>query len=462
MQVNPTTYSPFVADEAAARTSGPEKSPLGQEPDPTRVGFGREGDPDREIREKLLGAAEELPGQGKTGGGTPLDDLLSTRSIFCPICGSAHAPSEHSARGVAPVGDGSRPVAGPVETGISTSGSAAPDGAIAISVPGVESEVSMDEDDDSKAGRDGKPEAVEESEETAGPAELSEEEKAKVDELEKRDREVRQHEQAHMAAGGQYVRGGASYEYENGPDGKRYAVGGEVSIDTSTVVDDPQATIRKAQAIRRAALAPAEPSGQDRSVAASASRMETQARQELSEDRMEEMADGVGESDEEDEPQSAGAAELLGAGSTESDVPEIALPGADSESEAGTGVPYELLGGELGLPGEAARIGRESDDAVGLNPVGEEEEAGASGVLADLKEGLDAAAAGQVSGDSREVGGLSSVAPGEMIEKVEIIEIDGGDDDKLEPSASGSAGPAVSRLDYGPKPDPGQILDVYR
>ena len=110
--------------------------------------------------------------------------------------------------------------------------------------------------------------------------ELTQEEQKEVRELQNRDQDVRAHEMAHIAAGGQYVRGGASFEYETGPDGKRYAVGGEVSIDTSAVSGDPEATIRKMQVVRRAALAPAEPSGQDRAVAASASQKESKARQE--------------------------------------------------------------------------------------------------------------------------------------------------------------------------------------
>ena len=112
-------------------------------------------------------------------------------------------------------------------------------------------------------------------------SELSEEEQAEVDNLKKRDTEVRQHEQAHMSAGGSIVRGGPTFQMKTGPDGKQYAVGGEVSIDTSAVDGNPQATIAKAQQIKRAALAPASPSGQDRAVAAEAAAMEVRARQEL-------------------------------------------------------------------------------------------------------------------------------------------------------------------------------------
>ena len=120
--------------------------------------------------------------------------------------------------------------------------------------------------------------------------ELTDEEKEQVRELQTKDREVRAHEMAHVAAGGQYVRGGANFEYQTGPDGKRYAVGGEVSIDTSKVGNDPEATIRKMQVVKRAALAPAKPSPQDRSVAAQATQKEMRARQEVQEEKSEEKS----------------------------------------------------------------------------------------------------------------------------------------------------------------------------
>lgn len=110
---------------------------------------------------------------------------------------------------------------------------------------------------------------------------LSEDEQAQVARLKQRDQEVRTHEQAHLAAAGPHARGGATYEYQSGPDGQRYAIGGEVQIDTSPVEGDPAATIRKAQQVRAAALAPAEPSAQDRAVAGAASKMEAEAVKEL-------------------------------------------------------------------------------------------------------------------------------------------------------------------------------------
>jgi hypothetical protein len=96
-----------------------------------------------------------------------------------------------------------------------------------------------------------------------------------------RDREVRAHEAAHLAAAGRYAIGGANFTYKQGPDGVSYAVGGEVNIDTAPVPGDPEETLEKAQTIQRAALAPADPSSQDRAVAAKAAQMAAKARAEI-------------------------------------------------------------------------------------------------------------------------------------------------------------------------------------
>ncbi len=114
-----------------------------------------------------------------------------------------------------------------------------------------------------------------------GAKQLQPSELAELQSLKVRDREVRAHEMAHAAAGGQYVTSGAQFSYQKGPDGRLYAVGGEVGISTSPVAGDPRATLQKAQTIMRAALAPAEPSSRDRQVAASAAAMLQQARAEL-------------------------------------------------------------------------------------------------------------------------------------------------------------------------------------
>jgi hypothetical protein len=101
-----------------------------------------------------------------------------------------------------------------------------------------------------------------------------------IRQLQARDTVVRAHEAAHIAAGGGTITSGASYSYQKGPDGREYAIGGEVGIDASPVPGDPKATIAKMATVRAAALAPAQPSGQDLSVAASASMAEAQARAE--------------------------------------------------------------------------------------------------------------------------------------------------------------------------------------
>lgn len=97
--------------------------------------------------------------------------------------------------------------------------------------------------------------------------------------LQQREKEVIAHEQAHKAVGGQYA-GAASYSYTQGPDGKNYISGGEVSIDTSEE-KEPEDTVSKMQQVRAAALAPAQPSPQDMSVASTASQKEAEARIEV-------------------------------------------------------------------------------------------------------------------------------------------------------------------------------------
>ena len=111
-------------------------------------------------------------------------------------------------------------------------------------------------------------------------------EQQQLTKLKQRDAEVRAHEQAHASLGGQYA-GSPQYEYETGPDGKEYAVGGEVSIDISEA-STPEETIRKAQQVKAAALAPAEPSAQDLRVATEATQIALEARNEIANTKAEE------------------------------------------------------------------------------------------------------------------------------------------------------------------------------
>ena len=113
-------------------------------------------------------------------------------------------------------------------------------------------------------------------------------EQQEIESLKQRDQEVRAHEQAHAAVGGQYA-GSPQYEFQTGPDGRRYAVGGEVSID---IAEEPTAeqTLRKMQQVKAAALAPAEPSPQDLRVATEATQKAFEARSEITEQRRDELA----------------------------------------------------------------------------------------------------------------------------------------------------------------------------
>ena len=151
----------------------------------------------------------------------------------------------------------------------------------------AQSEGSADSDqDDAEQEKQQAAEEVNEQEELQLEQELQQ-----IKELKARDTEVRTHEQAHAAVGGQYA-GSPSYEYQRGPDGTNYAVGGEVPIDVGVINGDPQATIDKMQTVRAAALAPAEPSGADRAIAADATQKIAAAQAELASADDEDSSEG--------------------------------------------------------------------------------------------------------------------------------------------------------------------------
>ncbi|MDR1685233.1 MAG: hypothetical protein LBR82_02125 [Desulfovibrio sp.] len=215
-------------------------------------------------------------GEGTTGNGAqvPLDRF--TRSgIGGPALSDAEASyasaGRTARRGVSPAGkigeeDASGRVGGSAEAAA---------GDVAEQTHGGGASAETGREDTRSADRASGP---------AGVAELTPEEEQTVRELKARDREVRAHEQAHAAVGGGFA-GAPSYEMQTGPDGKRYAVGGEVPIDVSPAAT-PEATIAKARRIRAAASAPAQPSGADRGIAARASAMEAEAlREKAAEDR---------------------------------------------------------------------------------------------------------------------------------------------------------------------------------
>ena len=140
-------------------------------------------------------------------------------------------------------------------------------------------------------------EVVRPAETASAVVELTPEQQQQINKLKQIDSKVRAHEQAHISVGADLIRGGPTFSYETGPDNKRYAVSGEVSIDTSPA-RTPEETIPKAQHIRATALAPAEPSAQDHAVAAQAGQLEQQARQALAVQQQEAAAAADGGSTE--------------------------------------------------------------------------------------------------------------------------------------------------------------------
>jgi len=201
-----------------------------------------------EAREVLdtIGSADGLPGEGE-------GKLETGKFGFCQNCGT-----EHQLASARPNQDSSREDTSPI-----IDGQVVPE-LYEIVFGGPTTETHSDEDGHGHTDGEGEDEEAEATTvrdpatTSASGETLSEEDQKEVEKLRDRYREVRAHEQAHAAAGGSHVRGGIKYEYPTGPDGRRYAVGGEASIDTSPVPDDPQKTIQKAQQIRRA-MAPPNP-----------------------------------------------------------------------------------------------------------------------------------------------------------------------------------------------------------
>jgi hypothetical protein len=154
---------------------------------------------------------------------------------------------------------------------------------------GVPVEKNIQTEEEKKTSGETGEENGDESKKSLGGKELTADDLQVINELKRRDMEVRAHEAAHIAAGGRYITSGASFSYQSGPDGKRYANGGEVGIDSSPVSGDPAATIMKMQAVRGAALAPANPSAADVGIAARAGQTAAQARVELAKENTEKL-----------------------------------------------------------------------------------------------------------------------------------------------------------------------------
>ncbi|MCG8609473.1 MAG: hypothetical protein MI864_02965 [Pseudomonadales bacterium] len=179
-------------------------------------------------------------------------------------------PVEENARGAQPV-EGVRPEAQP--NADSESGIAQP----------AQPDTAPQEGRESAPDDSGSPRNSDSSSQRFSEAELQ-----VIEQLKVRDREVRLHEAQHQAVGGQYA-GSASFSYETGPNGVQYAVGGEVGISLSKVSGNPEATIAKMRTVRNAALAPAEPSSQDRAVAAQATQIILESQKEIALEKAEEL-----------------------------------------------------------------------------------------------------------------------------------------------------------------------------
>lgn len=130
----------------------------------------------------------------------------------------------------------------------------------------------------------------------AGVRELSAQEQLQVRKLEQRDQEVRMHEQAHIAASGGISVSAANFTYQTGPDGQRYAIGGEVNFRTPAS-SDPKQALQTAHQLQQMALAPANPSSTDRSVAAKAAQDAARARMQIQQETMEEYREQLHEED---------------------------------------------------------------------------------------------------------------------------------------------------------------------
>lgn len=212
--------------------------------------------------------------------------------------------------------------------------------------------------------------STEQAEDGEGPDGLTEEEQKVVRELQARDAEVRRHEAAHAAAGGQYA-GSPSYTFQRGPDGRQYAVGGAVPIDVSPVDGDPEATIRKAEQVRRAALAPADPSGADRAIASQANALAAAARAELAAERSAETREAAAGGDEASGNETPDGAEENAANQASQplDNQDNSAPAASGSlpgAQAGEGDdPFALAGTALG-DGQIGGTRSGNDGAFGI------------------------------------------------------------------------------------------------
>ena len=185
--------------------------------------------------------------------------------------------------------------------------------------------------------------------------ELTEQEIKQVDKLKSREKEVITHELRHQSVGGQYA-SAPSYGKEKGPDGRSYITDGSVQILVSEE-STPEKTISKMQQVYAAALAPAEPSSADRSVAAKAKSIEASARAELAEEKAQE-ASGSESADKAGNAEKSGAAES-GSGVSESGAEGVSasrLSDIDERSGNAAGISADGSDSESRTPGGFSKL----------------------------------------------------------------------------------------------------------
>ncbi len=105
-----------------------------------------------------------------------------------------------------------------------------------------------------------------------------------IEQLKSRDKEVRTHEAAHTTNPELIKIGSAQFDYTIGPDGKAYATGGKVTLSTGNS-KTPEEALSKAEALKKASMAPGDPSPQDLQALNSAVAMEFEARNRIYSDR---------------------------------------------------------------------------------------------------------------------------------------------------------------------------------
>lgn len=96
--------------------------------------------------------------------------------------------------------------------------------------------------------------------------EMTRRERAVLDSLRDRHRDVQDHEMDHFTTGSPYTHA-PQYWCVTGPDDKMYAVGGITPMDVSPIPGDIPGTLNKYRKLKRAALAPHHPSDVDETLA---------------------------------------------------------------------------------------------------------------------------------------------------------------------------------------------------